>query len=70
MGFFFKSEKKKDDIVVIFDIGSGSVGGASENDVVSKMQSHLHNDHADRAGDHKKMMHEAKKTLDEQPIAA
>jgi hypothetical protein len=28
MGFFFKSEKKKDDIVVIFDIGSGSVGGA------------------------------------------
>jgi hypothetical protein len=34
------------------------------------MQSHLHNDHADRAGDHKKMMHEAKKTLDEQPIAA
>lgn len=46
------------------------VSGASENDVVSKMQSHLHNDHADRAGDHKKMMHEAKKTLDEQPIAA
>lgn len=28
MGFFFKSEKKKENIIAIFDIGSGSVGGA------------------------------------------
>lgn len=28
MGLFFKSEKKKENIIAIFDIGSGSVGGA------------------------------------------
>jgi len=37
--------------------------GASENDVRSKMQSHIHNDHPDRTSDHKKMIHEAEKTL-------
>ncbi len=39
------------------------VQGSSENDAASKMQSHIKNDHPDRSRDHKKMMHEAEKTL-------
>jgi len=43
--------------------------GGSENDVDTKMQSHIHNEHPDRASDHKKMLHEAKKTLKEVAMA-
>lgn len=43
--------------------------GSSENDVASKMKSHIHNDHPDRASDHKKMMHEAEKTLKDAVVA-
>lgn len=43
--------------------------GASENDVASKMQSHLMNDHPDRSTEHKKMMHAAEKTLAEAVVA-
>ena len=28
--------------------------GGSDNDVATKMQSHIHNEHPDRASDHKK----------------
>jgi predicted small metal-binding protein len=44
--------------------------GASENDVVSKMQSHIHNDHADRSSEHKKMLNDAKKTMQDGVAAA
>jgi len=39
--------------------------GGAENDVASKMESHIKNDHPDRSADHKKMMHEAHKTLED-----
>lgn len=37
--------------------------GASDNDIESKMESHMKNGHADREVEHKKMMGDAKKTL-------
>ncbi len=37
--------------------------GSSENDVVSKMESHLKNDHPDQISEHKKMMNTARKTI-------
>jgi len=43
--------------------------GGSDNDVATKMQSHIHNEHPDRASDHKKMLHEAKKSLKEVAMA-
>ena len=43
--------------------------GGSENDVRSKMESHISNEHTDRTADHKKMMHEAEKTLTEGVVA-
>lgn len=42
--------------------------GVTENDVASKMESHLKNAHADRAGEHNKMMAEAKKTLKDSEV--
>ena len=45
------------------------VQGGSENDVTSKMQSHIHNEHADRSHEHKKMLNDAKKSLKEVAMA-
>ncbi len=43
--------------------------GASENDVASKMESHISNDHPERTADHKKMMNDARKTLTDAVMA-
>ncbi len=39
--------------------------GSTDKDVMNKMQSHMHNDHADRSADMKKMMKDAEKTIEE-----
>jgi len=39
------------------------VRGESDGDVLSIMESHIKNDHADRKADHEKMLNSAKKTL-------
>jgi len=46
-----------------------AVQGASENDVTTKMQSHLHNDHPDQSAEHKKMLHQAEKTIQDVAMA-
>ena len=46
--------------------------GASEKDVLTKMTSHIHNEHGDRSeGDMKKMLRAAEKTMAEgEPVAS
>lgn len=39
--------------------------GSTDKDVMNKMQSHMHNAHADRSSDMKKMMKDAEKTITE-----